>query len=96
MGGSMGMQVGEGIVKAAEEAKKINVLCLLLHPQVEQECKKESLALMQMPRTIAAIESFKRVKPSLYCFIYKPYHRRCFSIIYYGWRYYYWQNQGLL
>ena len=29
MGGSMGMQVGEGIVKAADEAKKINVLCLL-------------------------------------------------------------------
>ena len=43
MGGSMGMQVGEGIVKAAEEAKKVNVLCLLLHPQVGQECKKASL-----------------------------------------------------
>ena len=39
MGGSMGMQVGEGIVNAAEEAK-VNVLCLLLHPQVGQECKK--------------------------------------------------------
>ena len=27
MGGSMGMQVGEGIVKATEEAKKISALC---------------------------------------------------------------------
>ncbi len=59
MGGSMGMQVGEGIVKAAEEAKKNKCSLLIIASSGGARMQEGILALMQMPRTIAAIENFK-------------------------------------
>ena len=61
MGGSMGMQVGEGIVKAAEEAKKIKCPLLIIASSGGARMQEGILALMQMPRTIAAIENFKEL-----------------------------------
>ena len=61
MGGSMGMQVGEGIVKAAEEAKKIKCPLLIITSSGGARMQEGILALMQMPRTIAAIENFKEL-----------------------------------
>jgi len=61
MGGSMGMQVGEGIVKAAEEAKKNKCSLLIIASSGGARMQEGILALMQMPRTIAAIENFKEL-----------------------------------
>ena len=62
MGGSMGMQVGEGIVKAAEEAKKTRSSLLIIASSGGARMQEGILSLMQMPRTIAAIENFKESK----------------------------------
>ena len=59
MGGSMGMQVGEGIVKATEEAKRSKSALLIIASSGGARMQEGILALMQMPRTIAAIENFK-------------------------------------
>ena len=61
MGGSMGMQVGEGIVKATEEAKKNKCSLLIIATSGGARMQEGILALMQMPRTIAAIENFKEL-----------------------------------
>jgi len=61
MGGSMGMQVGEGIVKAADEAKKNKCPLLIIASSGGARMQEGILALMQMPRTIAAIENFKEL-----------------------------------
>ncbi len=61
MGGSMGMQVGEGIVKASEEAKKMKCALLIIASSGGARMQEGILALMQMPRTIAAIENFKEL-----------------------------------
>ena len=66
MGGSMGMQVGEGIVKAAEEAKKNKCSLLIIASSGGARMQEGILALMQMPRTIAAIENFKELNLPLY------------------------------
>ncbi len=62
MGGSMGMQVGEGIVKAAQEAKKNKCALLIIASSGGARMQEGILSLMQMPRTIAAIEDFKESK----------------------------------
>ena len=62
MGGSMGMQVGEGIVKAADEARKNKTALLIIASSGGARMQEGILALMQMPRTIAAIENFKESK----------------------------------
>ena len=62
MGGSMGMQVGEGIVKATEAAKKISSPLLIIASSGGARMQEGILSLMQMPRTVAAIEIFKETK----------------------------------
>tara|TARA_B100000963_G_C22633287_1_gene676159 strand:+ start:3751 stop:4599 length:849 start_codon:yes stop_codon:yes gene_type:complete len=59
MGGSMGMQVGEGIVEAANLAKKDNCSLLIISSSGGARMQEGILSLMQMPRTVAAIEIFK-------------------------------------
>ena len=62
MGGSMGMQVGEGIVEATKVAKDSKSALLIISSSGGARMQEGILSLMQMPRTVAAIEIFKESK----------------------------------
>ena len=62
MGGSMGMQVGEGIVVASQLAKDLKSSLLIIASSGGARMQEGILSLMQMPRTVAAIEIFKETK----------------------------------
>lgn len=59
MGGSMGTAVGEGIVKAAEEAVKAKAAFIVVPASGGARMQEGMLSLMQMPRTIIAVEMVK-------------------------------------
>lgn len=59
MGGSMGAAVGEGIVRAAEEAVRENAALLVIPASGGARMQEGALSLMQMPRTIIAVEMVK-------------------------------------
>ncbi len=56
MGGSMGMAVGEGLVRAAEFAKKHKQPLIAVTASGGARMQEGILSLMQLPRTVAAIE----------------------------------------
>ena len=62
MGGSMGMQVGEGIVLASQLARDLKSPLLIIASSGGARMQEGILSLMQMPRTVAAIEIFKETK----------------------------------
>ncbi len=62
MGGSMGAAVGEGIVKAAEEAIKTKSALLVIPASGGARMQESVISLMQMPRTIVAVEMVKDAK----------------------------------
>ena len=59
MGGSMGMAVGEGIVKAAETAIKNNCPLIAVTASGGARMQEGMLSLMQMARTTAAVNMVK-------------------------------------
>lgn len=59
MGGSMGMAVGEGIVKAAEVAMKNNCPLITVTASGGARMQEGMLSLMQMARTTAAVNMVK-------------------------------------
>ncbi len=59
MGGSMGTAVGEGIVKAAEVAVKDNAALIVVPSSGGARMQEGALSLMQMPRSIIAIDMVK-------------------------------------
>lgn len=59
MGGSMGTAVGEGIVKAAETAVKENAALIVIPSSGGARMQEGALSLMQMPRTIIAVDMVK-------------------------------------
>src|SRR5574344_3088939 len=59
MGGSMGMAVGEGIVKAAEIAMKNHYPLITVASSGGARMQEGMLSLMQMARTTAAINNIK-------------------------------------
>ena len=59
MGGSMGTAVGEGIVCAAEEAVKTNSALVIVPASGGARMQEGMLSLMQMPRTIIAVDMVK-------------------------------------
>jgi len=59
MGGSMGMAVGEGIVKAAEEAVKTKAAFIAIPSSGGARMQEGMLSLMQMPRSVVAVEMVK-------------------------------------
>ena len=61
MGGSMGMQVGEGIVLASQLAKDLKSPLLIIASSGGARMQEGILSLMQMPRTVAAIEILKKL-----------------------------------
>lgn len=62
MGGSMGAAVGEGIVKAAEEAVKTNSALIVIPASGGARMQEGMLSLIQMPRSIIAVEMVKDAK----------------------------------
>jgi acetyl-CoA carboxylase carboxyl transferase subunit beta len=59
MGGSMGMAVGEGVVTAAKEAVKRKAALIVIPSSGGARMQEGALSLMQMPRTIIAVEKVK-------------------------------------
>lgn len=59
MGGSMGMAVGEGIVKAAEVSARNNYPLIIVASSGGARMQEGILSLMQMARTTAAINQVK-------------------------------------
>ena len=59
MGGSMGMAVGEAIVKGAEEAVKDNAAFITIPSSGGARMQEGMLSLVQMPRSIIAVEMVK-------------------------------------
>jgi len=56
MGGSMGRAVGEGIVKGAQQAIKNKYPYIIFTSSGGARMQEGTISLMQMPRTVAAIE----------------------------------------
>ena len=62
MGGSMGRAVGGAIVKGAQEAVKSNCPYLIFTCSGGARMQEGIISLMQMPRTVAAVELLKENK----------------------------------
>jgi acetyl-CoA carboxylase carboxyl transferase subunit beta len=62
MGGSMGSAVGESILKAAEEAVADNAAFITIPASGGARMQEGMLSLMQMPRSIIAVEMVKDAK----------------------------------
>lgn len=59
MGGSMGTAVGEAIIRAAEEAIKTKSALIIVPSSGGARMQEGMLSLMQMPRTIIAVDMVK-------------------------------------
>jgi acetyl-CoA carboxylase carboxyl transferase subunit beta len=59
MGGSMGTAVGEGIVKAAQVAVEKNAALIVIPSSGGARMQEGAFSLMQMPRTIIAVDMVK-------------------------------------
>ncbi|GER01735.1 acetyl-coenzyme A carboxylase carboxyl transferase subunit beta [Iodidimonas gelatinilytica] len=59
MGGSMGMAVGEAIVRAAEEAIALKAPLIMITAAGGARMQEGILSLMQMPRTTVAVDMVK-------------------------------------
>jgi acetyl-CoA carboxylase carboxyl transferase subunit beta len=62
MGGSLGMAAGEGFIKAAETAVARKAALIVVTASGGARMQESSFALMQMPRTVLAIQDVKRAK----------------------------------
>ncbi len=62
MGGSMGAGVGEGLVKAAEVAVSEKAALIAVPASGGARMQEGAVSLMQMPRTIIAVEMVKNAK----------------------------------
>ena len=60
MGGSMGVSVGDSIVKGSELSLKKNLPLIIIPSSGGARMQEGILSLMQMPRTVAAIEMLKQ------------------------------------
>ena len=59
MGGSMGVSVGDSIVKGSELSLKKNLPLIIIPSSGGARMQEGILSLMQMPRTVAAIKKVK-------------------------------------
>lgn len=62
MGGSMGAAVGEGLVVAAKEAVKSGAAMIAIPASGGARMQEGAVSLMQMPRSIVAVEMVKRAR----------------------------------
>ena len=88
MGGSMGMSVGEAILASADFCCKENLPLIVCSSSGGARMQEGILSLMQMPRTIIAINSLKKKKYSFYFNFNRSNNWGCFCFIRNAWRYY--------
>jgi acetyl-CoA carboxylase carboxyl transferase subunit beta len=62
MGGSLGMAAGEAFIKAAETAVEKKAALIVVTASGGARMQESSFALMQMPRTVLAIQDVKRAR----------------------------------
>jgi acetyl-CoA carboxylase carboxyl transferase subunit beta len=62
MGGSLGMAAGEAFIKAAETAVARKAALIVVTASGGARMQESSFALMQMPRTVLAIQDVKQAK----------------------------------
>ena len=62
MGGSLGMAAGEGFIKAADTAVARKAALIVVTASGGARMQESSFALMQMPRTVLAIQDVKAAK----------------------------------
>jgi acetyl-CoA carboxylase carboxyl transferase subunit beta len=62
MGGSLGMAAGEAFIKAAETAVAKKAALVVITASGGARMQESSFALMQMPRTVLAVQDVKRAK----------------------------------
>ena len=62
MGGSLGMAAGEGFIKAAEAAVARKAAFIVVTASGGARMQESSFALMQMPRTVLAVQDVKRAR----------------------------------
>ena len=62
MGGSLGMAAGEAFIKAAEMAVARKAALIVVTASGGARMQESSFALMQMPRTVLAIQDVKRAR----------------------------------
>lgn len=62
MGGSLGMAAGEAFIKAADTAVARKAALIIVTASGGARMQESSFALMQMPRTVLAIQDVKRAK----------------------------------
>lgn len=62
MGGSMGLVVGEGLIRAAEEAVKMKAAFLTIPASGGARMQEGCLSLMQLPRSIIAVEMIREAR----------------------------------
>jgi acetyl-CoA carboxylase carboxyl transferase subunit beta len=62
MGGSLGMAAGEAFIKAAETAVAKKAALVVVTASGGARMQESSFALMQMPRTVLAVQDVKRAK----------------------------------
>ena len=62
MGGSMGMAAGEAIISACEYAKKNSLPLVIFSSSGGARMQEGILSLMQMPRTVIAVNSLSKTK----------------------------------
>ncbi|MBI1339352.1 acetyl-CoA carboxylase carboxyl transferase subunit beta [bacterium] len=62
MGGSLGIAAGEGFIKAAETAVARRAALIVVASSGGARMQESSFALMQMPRTVLAIQDVKQAK----------------------------------
>lgn len=72
MGGSMGMAAGEAIVKAADYASKNSFPLIICSSSGGARMQEGILSLMQMPRTIVAINSLKKKRIPFFSLLTDP------------------------
>ena len=72
MGGSMGAQVGQGIVKATQLAKEKLCPLIIISSSGGARMQEGIISLMQLPKTVAAIEIFKETNLPYFCLFTNP------------------------
>lgn len=72
IGGSMGMAVGEGLIKGAERATELKAAYITIPSSGGARMQEGILSLMQMPRSIIAVEKVKEAGLPYICLLTNP------------------------
>ena len=82
----MGAAVGEGFLEAAREAIKLNIPLVIFIINGGARMQEGIFSLMQLPKTVVAVNELKEKKFHIYSYTYRSYHGRSFYLFCYAWR----------